>query len=133
MRKPFVIPNFNKYGFLGMPMMQLHDSEISKANKTSKVIGWVLVIQGIITLVGVAFGLMAKLNAVFVGVLLILSFCLLLFMSCKAKFKLEQIGIENIQLVGAKMSEEWRDRVWSEGYITLYEWKRVCSYLGIKF
>ena len=116
-----------------MPMMQLHDSEISKANKTSKVIGCVLVIQGIITLVGVAFGLMPKLNAIFVGVLLILSFCLLLFMSRKAKFKLEQIGIENIQLVGAKMSEEWRDRVWSEGYITLYEWKRICRELGIQF
>ena len=92
-----------------------------------------MVIQGIITLVGVAFGLMPKFNAILVGVLLILSFCLLLFMSRKAKFKLEQIGIENIQLVGAKMSEEWRDRVWSEGYITLYEWKRICRELGIKF
>jgi hypothetical protein len=46
------------------------------------------------------------------------------------KLKLSYFGIENIQLIGAKMSAQWHDEVWGKGKLTIAQWdkaKRVAN------
>lgn len=40
---------------------------------------------------------------------------------------LAQFGIENVQRIGTWESPAWRERVWSRGWMTSAEWRRVCK------
>ena len=40
-------------------------------------------------------------------------------------FKLDFYGIENVQIVGAKLSEQWRNRIWEKGTLTYFEWVKA--------
>lgn len=42
-----------------------------------------------------------------------------------AKYDLEFFGIENVQKLGVMLSEEWRDKVWQTGKMTLSEWLKA--------
>jgi hypothetical protein len=40
-------------------------------------------------------------------------------------FKLDYFGIENIQSIGAQLSEQWRNQVWSKGKLTHAQWDKA--------
>ena len=101
--------------------------------RLSKFIVWTLVVQTLLCLGGLIGGVLPWVNALFVAVLLVFSWICLGFMYFKSKFTLEQIGIENVQLVGAKLTDEWRDRVWTQRYMTMFDWSRSCKKSGIEF
>lgn len=41
------------------------------------------------------------------------------------KYSLKYFGIDKVQRVGAQLSSEWRDAVWTKGYMTRWEWYRA--------
>lgn len=113
--------------------MKLQDSMIKKFVKINKIIAVTFFLQTVIYLGSLIFGYLHWVNALVVAVLLLLSWACWWFMQFKAKFTLEQIGVENVQLVGAQMGENWRDRVWSDGYMTIKDWSKSCKQAGIEF
>lgn len=47
------------------------------------------------------------------------------------KHDLSDVGISEIQLVGAKLSAEWRDKVWNKGKITHCQWALARNQAGL--
>ena len=117
----------------GLSMPKLNESLMERSMRLSKFIVWTLVVQTLLCLGGLIGGVLPWVNALFVAVLLVFSWICLGFMYFKSKFTLEQIGIENVQLVGAKLTDEWRDRVWTQRYMTMFDWSRSCKKSGIEF
>lgn len=114
-------------------MTKLQNSAIKRLIKTNKILAVMFLVQTVIFIGGLIAGALHWINALIVAVLLLLSWACWWFMQFKAKVTLEQIGIANIQLVGAQMGEEWRDRVWRDGYMTIAEWSKSCRQAGIEF
>ena len=56
---------------------------------------------------------------IFCTLLLLVGWWCIWYTYYRAKYDFVFFGVENIQLVGASMSEIWRDMVWERGYITL--------------
>lgn len=114
-------------------MTKLQDSAIKRLIKTNNILAVIFLVQTMIFIGGLLAGALYWVNALIVAVLLLSSWACWWFMQFKAKFTLEQIGVENVQLVGAQMGEDWRDRVWSDGFITIKEWTKSCKQAGIEF
>ena len=44
----------------------------------------------------------------------------------RQEFPFECVGVENMQRLGAQLTPEQRDKLWSKGKLTLYQWDVAC-------
>ncbi|MGF6782535.1 hypothetical protein [Paraburkholderia sp. GAS334] len=60
-----------------------------------------------------------------IGVAVALSVALYVWNDRFRRVPLAQIGVDNVQRIGAWESPEWRNMIWSRGWMTSAEWRAV--------
>lgn len=61
-----------------------------------------------------------------VAVMLLVCLGLLANLYYRYGFPFEHVGVENMQRIGAQLTPEQRDKLWSKGKLTLYQWNVAC-------
>ena len=111
-----------------MNKVKLYQSEIIRFHRFLNHMAGVLVFEGFI--IGVVFFL-GKSTIFLLSAWLITCF-VWIYGFLRARFKLEHIGIQNMQLIGANLSEEMRDKLWSNEKMSVHGWNSICQTAGIK-
>ena len=110
---------------------KLTDAHAQGLIHTIRVMKWVylaLSLGGVVLL----FNDDSLVTKVFYSLLLLAGWGAMWYAYYRAKYDFEFFGVENIQLVGASLSDVWRDMVWERGYITLEQWNLACQSANVE-